>query len=89
MTDAEKQEFAVAQQQQELNEYEAASRSGVPPTFQRPQMDMPSPSRQSTAANQFWNNFNGIMDSNPEDAWKYLSAAPGQAFQTKMLVQDL
>ena len=29
-----------------------------------------------------------MMDNNPEDAWKYLSQAPGAAFQQKMLVQD-
>ena len=89
MTDSEKQQFAVHQERAALEQYEQSSRSGVPPTFQRPQMEMPSPSKSSSAANTFWNNFSGIMDSNPEDAWKYLSQAPGQAFQSKMLVQDL
>ena len=89
LTDAEAAELQALQQQQEMAQYEQASRSGVPPTFQRPQMDMPAPSRQGSAANTFWNNFSGIMDSSPEEAWKYLSAAPGAAFQSKMLVQDL
>ena len=36
----------------------------------------------------FWGNGNNIMDNFPEDAWRFLSQAPGP-FQSKMLVQDL
>ena len=73
--------------EQELYDYEHNYQ--VPASFQRPQMDMPVPGQQaSQAATNFWGDFNQLMDSNPEDAWKYLSAAPGAAFQSKMLVQD-
>ena len=44
--------------------------------------------RQANAANDFWGGFGQLMDNNPEEAWKYLSQAPGAAFQQKMLVQD-
>ena len=60
----------------------------VPQNFRRPEMDMPTPGRRENAATSFWGNFNDIMDNNPEDAWRFLSQAPGQAFQSKMLVQD-
>lgn len=61
---------------------------GVPTNFQRPVMDMPTPGRQQSAANSFWGDFSQLMDNNPENAWQYLSGAPAQAFQSKMLVQD-
>jgi hypothetical protein len=38
--------------------------------------------------NSFWGDFSQLMDNNPENAWQYLSGAPAQAFQSKMLVQD-
>jgi hypothetical protein len=51
-------------------------------------MDMPTPGRQQSAANSFWGDFSELMDNNPENAWQYLSGAPAQAFQSKLLVQD-
>ena len=85
---------AVARQQYEARaqfeaEIEAQEQGRVPQQFQRPTMDMPTPGHQAAAANDFWGNFGQMMDNNPENAWKYLSQAPGQAFQQKMLVQDL
>ena len=62
--------------------------NGVPRNFQRPEMEMPTPGRQANAANDFWGGFGQLMDNNPEEAWKYLSQAPGAAFQQKLLVQD-
>ena len=50
---------------------------------------MPTPGRQANPATDFWGQFSEMMDSSPENAWQYLSQAPGQAFQSKMLVQDL
>lgn len=61
---------------------------GVPTNFQRPVMDMPTPGRQQSASTSFWGDFSALMDNNPENAWQYLSGAPAQAFQSKMLVQD-
>ena len=80
-------EEAYARQEAELEYYE--QNPNVPAAFQRPQMDMPTPGVHSNPANDFWGGFSELMDSNPEDAWKYLAAAPGGAMQSKMLVQDL
>ena len=72
------------------SEIEAQERSvQVPASFQRPQMDMPTPGRQANSANDFWGSFSTMMDSNPEQAWQYLAQAPQGALQTKMLVQDV
>ena len=70
-------------------EIEAQEQGRVPQAFSRPEMAMPTPGRQQDAATDFWGQFSEMMDSSPENAWQYLSAAPGQAFQQKMLVQDL
>lgn len=75
-----------AQMQNELNAYQ---RNTVPSSFQRPQMDMPTPGRAAQAAGNFWGSFGSLMDNNPENAWKFLAQAPQGALQTKMLVQDL
>ena len=72
-------EAEIAQQEQQAQ---------VPANFQRPEMEMPTPGRQSNPANDFWGGFSEMMDARPEDAWKYLSQAPQGALQTKMLVQD-
>ena len=69
-------------------EIEAQEMGRVPQQFQRPQMDMPTPGRQAAAAQDFWGTFGDMMDSSPENAWKYLSQAPQGALSAKMLVQD-
>jgi len=76
---------ARAQFEQEII---AQEQRGVPQSFERPQMDMPTPGRQSSGARSFWGDFSQIMDNNPENAWQFLAGAPQQAFQQKMLVQD-
>ena len=70
-------------------EIEAQAQGRVPQNFQRPEMEMPTPGRQAAAAQDFWGSFSDMMDNSPENAWKYLSQAPGAAFQQKMLVHDL
>ena len=70
-------------------EIEAQEQGRVPQQFQRPQMEMPTPGRQASAVNDFWGSFSEMMDSSPENAWKYLSQAPQGALQAKALVQDL
>ena len=79
------QYVALQQFEQEIAQQE---QRGVPTNFQRPVMDMPTPGRQQSQANSFWGDFSQLMDNNPENAWQYLSGAPAQAFQSKMLVQD-
>ena len=69
-------------------EIAAQENRGVPVSFQRPEMDMPTPGRQQAPARSFWGDFSSMMDNNPEQAWQFLSGAPAQAFQSKMLVQD-
>ena len=76
---------ARAQFEQEII---AQEQRGVPQNFERPQMDMPTPGRQSSGARSFWGDFSQMMDNNPEQAWQFLAGAPQQAFQQKMLVQD-
>ena len=82
------QQNAEAQFAAEIEQQERQTQ--VPANFQRPQMDMPTPGqRPAGESQQFWGNFSQMMDSNPEDAWKYLSQAPAQAIASKMLVQDV
>ena len=83
---AERQQYeARAQFEAEI---QAQQQNSVPQNFQRPEMEMPTPGRQANPANDFWGGFGQIMDSNPEDAWKFLAQAPQGALQTKMLVQE-
>ena len=70
-------------------EIEAQEQGRVPQQFQRPQMDMPTPGRQAAQAQDFWGSFSEMMDSSPENAWRYLSQAPQGALQAKALVQDI
>ena len=70
-------------------EIEAQEQGRVPQQFQRPVQEMPTPGRQVNQANDFWGSFSEMMDSSPENAWKYLSQAPQGALQAKALVQDL
>jgi len=91
LTEEEKRQ---AQGQNRREQYAAEmlayERQSVPPAFQRPQMEMPTPNTAaSQAAGNFWGGFANVMDNNPENAWKYLAQAPNGALQTKMLVQDL
>ncbi len=85
------QSAAIAARQQFAAEIEAQEQRLVPEAFQRPQMNMPTPGQSSggNEARNFWNGFSEMMDNSPEHAWKYLSQAPGAAFQTKALIQDL
>ena len=71
-------------------EIEAQEKGQVPVNFQRPQMDMPTPGRQAGGAEgDFWGQFSEMMDSSPENAWRYLSQAPQGALQGKALIADL
>ena len=87
-----KEETQIRQQQEARAQFEqeiiAQEKGNVPQSFQRPAMEMPTPGRQVNQANDFWGGFSQMMDSNPEDAWKFLSQAPQGALQTKALVQD-
>ena len=70
-------------------EIEAQEMGRVPQQFQRPVQEMPTPGRSASQAQDFWGSFSEMMDSSPENAWKYLSQAPQGALSAKMLVQDL
>jgi len=70
-------------------EIEAQEMGRVPQQFQRPVQEMPTPGRSASQAQDFWGSFSEMMDSSPENAWKYLSQAPQGALQAKALVQDL
>ena len=89
-TEAEAREIAEYQARQQFeSEIEAQERNAVPQSFQRPEMDMPTPGRQVNVANDFWGGFSQMMDQNPEQAWQYLAQAPQGALSAKMLVQDV
>ena len=89
-TESEAREIAEYQARQQFeSEIEAQERNAVPQSFQRPEMDMPTPGRQVNVANDFWGGFSQMMDQNPEQAWQYLSQAPQGALSAKMLVQDI
>ena len=88
-TEAEAREIAQIQAREQFEQEIIAQEQGrVPQSFQRPEMDMPTPGRQVNAANDFWGGFSQMMDQNPEQAWQYLSQAPQGALSQKMLVQD-
>ena len=70
-------------------EIQAQEQGRVPQQFQRPVQEMPTPGRAQNQAQDFWGSFSEMMDSSPENAWKYLSQAPQGALQAKALVQDL
>ena len=84
---AERQQYeARAQFEAEI---QAQEQGQVPQSFQRPQMDMPTPGRQANVAGDFWGGFSQMMDQNPENAWQYLAQAPQGSLASKMLVQDV
>ena len=86
-------ELAEIQEAQAREQFEqeivAQEQNLVPQAFQRPNQEMPQRNRQSQAAANFWGGFSEMMDSSPENAWKYLSQAPQGALSAQMLVQDL
>ena len=90
----ETSEETTARQQAESREQleqdiAAQEQRQVPPNFQRPTMDMPTPGdRQGQGSSNFWGDFSQMMDTNPEQAWQYLAQAPNGALQAKMLIQD-
>ena len=90
-TEAEAAEMAQAEARAQFEQEIIAQeqQNGVPPAFQRPEMEMPTPGRQVNVANDFWGGFSQMMDQNPEQAWQYLSQAPQGALAAKMLVQDI
>ena len=60
------------------------------PAPRRPQMPVPpSPQAKGNPAD-FWNNFGNAADRNPENAWKYLTAAQKnpEIFRQKLLVME-
>ena len=83
---AEREQLEARQQFEA--EIAAQEQNSVPRQFQRPQQDMPTPGRQVNQAQDFWGSFSEMMDSSPENAWRYLSQAPQGALQAKALVQD-
>ena len=89
-TPAEEAERAQVEARQQFEqEIRAQEERQIPANFQRPEMNMPTPGQhQNNAAANFWGNFSQLMDTNPENAWQYLSGAQPAAFQTKLLVQE-
>ena len=62
--------------------------NSVPQQFQRPVQDMPTPGRSASQAQDFWGSFSEMMDSSPENAWKYLSQAPQGALSARCWFKD-
>lgn len=58
--------------------------------FQRPQMPaMPSPEGYGAGPSvNPWDQFSHLMDTNPQDAWKVLAAAPADAVRRKVLFME-
>ena len=57
---------------------------------QRPQMPAPPQPQAASNPTDFWNNFGNAADRDPQNAWKYLSAAQQnpEIFRQKLLVMD-
>ena len=57
---------------------------------QRPQMPVPPQPQAASNPTDFWNNFGNAADRDPQNAWKYLSAAQQnpEIFRQKLLVME-
>ena len=57
---------------------------------QRPQMPVPPQPQSAATPTDFWNNFGNAADRDPQNAWKYLSAAQQnpEIFRQKLLVME-
>ena len=57
---------------------------------QRPQMPVPPSPQSKGTPTDFWNNFGSASDRDPQNAWKYLSAAQQnpEIFRQKLLVME-
>ena len=57
---------------------------------QRPQMPAPPQPQAAASPSDFWNNFGTAADRDPQNAWKYLSAAQQnpEVFRQKLLVME-
>jgi hypothetical protein len=57
---------------------------------QRPQMPAPPQPQAAATPTDFWNNFGNAADRDPQNAWKYLSAAQQnpEIFRQKLLVME-
>jgi len=57
---------------------------------QRPQMPAPPQPQAASNPTDFWNNFGNAADRDPQNAWKYLSAAQQnpEIFRQKLLVME-
>jgi len=57
---------------------------------QRPEMPVPPQPQAAANAGDFWNNFGSAADRDPQNAWKYLSAAQQnpEVFRQKLLVME-
>jgi|TARA_E500000331_G_scaffold357803_1_gene421055 hypothetical protein len=67
---------------------QATPQAAPKPTFQRPQMDMPTPGTQSTKGGDFWSAFSNLSDKNPALAWQALSQASPEELRSKILVSE-
>ena len=57
---------------------------------QRPEMPVPPQPQAAANPGEFWNNFGTAADRDPQNAWKYLSAAQQnpEVFRQKLLVME-
>ena len=57
---------------------------------QRPEMPVPPQPQAAASPSDFWNNFGTAADRDPQNAWKYLSAAQQnpEVFRQKLLVME-
>ena len=80
------QQVAAARQQQAA----AQAAAGQRPAPQRPQMPAPPSPQAKGTPTDFWNNFGTASDRDPQNAWKYLSAAQQnpEIFRQKLLVME-
>lgn len=59
------------------------------PAYQRPQMEIPSPGAQAAGgSSEFWDTFNQVTRTQPDQAWRLLSQAPADALRAKALVSE-
>ena len=81
----------VAQRQAPVSRApQAAPRAQAAPAPSRPQMPAPPAPQAKGNPADFWNNFGNAADRNPENAWKYLTAAQQnpEIFRQKLLVME-
>lgn len=57
-------------------------------SYQRPQLEIPTPGRQSSDSQDFWGTFEQVAQRQPDQLWRLLDRAPADALRSRVLISD-